>query len=52
MNTVSENRWHTLPLAEQMANIGSEVGRATKWQNKGRIRTVPVLMARLNELWS
>ena len=34
MNTVSEKRWHTLTLAEQMANIGSEVGRAAKWQNK------------------
>ncbi len=34
MNTVSEHRWHTLTLAEQMANIGSEVGRAAKWQGK------------------
>ena len=34
MNTVSENRWHTLSLAEQLANIGSEVGRAAKWQSK------------------
>lgn len=34
MSNVSENRWHNLPLAEQMANIGSEVGRAAKWQDK------------------
>jgi len=34
MNTVSESRWHSLTLAEQMANIGSEVGRAAKWQRK------------------
>ena len=34
MNTVSENRWHTLSLAEQLANIGTEVGRAAKWQGK------------------
>lgn len=34
MSNVSENRWHTLPLAEQMANIGSEVGRVAKWQDK------------------
>mgnify|MGYP001616418757 CR=1 FL=1 len=34
MNTVSENRWQTLSLAEQLANIGSEVGRAAKWQYK------------------
>ncbi len=38
MNTVSENRWHTLTLAEQMANIGSEVGRAAKWQDKDNAR--------------
>lgn len=38
MSNVSENRWHTLPLAEQMANIGSEVGRAAKWQNKDDAR--------------
>ncbi len=35
---VDIERWHTLPLAEQMANIGSEVGRAAKWQNKDNAR--------------
>lgn len=34
MSNVSEHRWHMLPLFEQMANIGSEVGRAAKWQGK------------------
>jgi len=34
MNTTSESRWHTLSLSEQMANIGSEVGRAAKWQGR------------------
>jgi len=34
MNAISENRWHALSLFEQMANIGSEVGRAAKWQGK------------------
>ncbi|MEK7121152.1 MAG: hypothetical protein AAB857_00415 [Patescibacteria group bacterium] len=38
MSNVSESRWHTLPLAEQMANIGSEVGRAAKWQDKDPAR--------------
>ena len=38
MSTISENRWHTLPLAEQLANIGSEVGRAAKWQDKDNAR--------------
>ena len=31
---LAEGRWHTMSLAEQLANIGSEVGRAAKWQNK------------------
>jgi|SRR3989338_1778703 len=32
MTSVSKERWWTLSLAEQMGNIGSEVGRAAKWQ--------------------
>ena len=32
--TVSKERWQTLTLAEQLGNIGSEVGRAAKWQDK------------------
>lgn len=31
---VSKERWQTMTLAEQMGNIGSEVGRAAKWQGK------------------
>jgi len=31
---VSRERWHSLPLAEQLGNIGSEVGRARTWQSK------------------
>ena len=31
---ISRERWHTLTLAEQLGNIGSEVGRAAKWQGK------------------
>ncbi len=34
MATVSKERWQTLSLAEQLGNIGSEVGRAAKWQGK------------------
>lgn len=26
--------WQSFTLAEQMGNIGSEVGRASRWQNK------------------
>ncbi len=32
--TVSRDRWFTLSLADQLGNIGSEVGRARKWQGK------------------
>ena len=28
-------RWARLSVSEQMANIGSEVGRALNWRNKG-----------------
>ncbi len=31
---VSHDRWFTLSLAEQLGNVGSEVGRAAKWQGK------------------
>ena len=31
---VSRERWQTLTLSEQLGNIGSEVGRATKWQGR------------------
>ena len=31
---ISPERWHTLTIAEQLGNIGSEVGRAAKWQGK------------------
>lgn len=31
---VSKERWWTLPLALQLGSIGSEVGRARKWQGK------------------
>src|SRR3990167_5583975 len=34
MSGMSKERWLTLSLAEQFSNIGSEVGRASKWQGK------------------
>ena len=30
----SKERWQKMPLEEQLANIGSEVGRSAKWQRK------------------
>ena len=34
MSVISKERWWSLSLAEQFGNIGSEVGRAAKWQGK------------------
>ena len=31
---LAEGRWFQFSLAEQLANIGSEVGRAHKWRGK------------------
>jgi len=31
---LAEGRWFELSLAEQLGNIGSEVGRARKWSEK------------------
>jgi hypothetical protein len=31
---LAAGRWQTLTLAEQLGNIGSEVSRAAKWQNR------------------
>lgn len=32
---LAAGRWQQMPFVEQMANIGSEVGRAFNWRNKG-----------------
>lgn len=34
--TIDVDRWAAMPLLEQMANIGSEVGRARKWLGKDK----------------
>lgn len=31
---ISTERWAALPFIEQMANIGSEIGRALNWREK------------------
>jgi len=33
---LAKGRWFTFSLAEQLANIGSEVGRAAQWQGKSK----------------
>jgi len=32
--TLADGRWGTLSFYEQMAHVGSEVGRALRWQEK------------------
>ena len=32
--SLAAGRWQTLPLAEQLANVGSDVARAHQWQEK------------------
>jgi hypothetical protein len=31
---LAEGRWHTLSLAEQLGNVGSEVSRTLKWRTR------------------
>jgi len=33
---LASGKWFTFSLAEQLANIGSEVSRASKWQEKDK----------------
>lgn len=33
---LENGRWSEMPFVEQMANIGSEVGRTAKWKIKGK----------------
>ena len=34
---LAAGRWFTLSLVEQMANVGSDVGRALNWKAKGNL---------------
>lgn len=36
--TLSTNHWRQLSLAEKMANIGAEVGRASNWRHKNNLK--------------
>jgi hypothetical protein len=35
-NEMAAGKWETLTFAQQMANIGSEVGRAINWRDKNK----------------
>jgi hypothetical protein len=43
-------RWQMFTFCEQMANIGSEVERATKWKNKGNAEYSSLALDRALEL--
>ncbi len=44
------DQWRDMSLAEQMANIGSEVHRALNWRNKGKPEMAERAMERALEL--
>lgn len=43
-------RWQKLTFFEQMANVGSEVGRAINWKNKGNVEYSRMAIERALEL--
>ena len=47
---LAEGRWAEMSLAEQMANIGSEVMRAISWKEKGHPEQCDAATARALEL--
>lgn len=48
--TIDIDRWGAMPLMEQMANIGSEVGRAGKWLGKDKPQLAEGAFSRSLEL--
>ena len=34
---LAQGKWLTMSLCEQLGNVGSEVGRAAKWQRQGNV---------------
>ena len=48
--TLSNGAWAEMTLAQQMANIGSESYRATKWLAKGRSDNAERAFERMQEL--
>jgi hypothetical protein len=47
---LASGKWNELSLAEQMANIGSEVGRAMRWRQKGNAELAQRATVRALEL--
>lgn len=47
---LAQGRWARMPLAEQLANIGSEVSRALNWRTKGNSEYAEKAVVRALEL--
>ena len=48
---LAAGRWHTLPLVEQMANVGSEAGRTIRALAQGNLDRGTLAMSRALELF-
>src|ERR1051326_9004886 len=48
---LANGRWFTFSLAEQLGNIGSEVGSAIHWKNKGDTKSMWSALERGLELF-
>ena len=48
--TLANGRWFTFTLSEQLGNVGSEVGRAAKWQRDGNMEYRDKALERAFEL--
>lgn len=49
--TLEDGRWAAMPFVEQMANIGSEVLRTSKWKIKGKSEYAAKAFERALELF-
>jgi len=47
---LANGRWHTMSLAEQLGNVGSEYSRASQWKAKGQAALFQKAFDRLLEL--
>ena len=47
---LAKGRWNELPFFDQMANVGSEVGRAINWRNKKKVEYSRLSFERALEL--
>ncbi|HXI24799.1 MAG TPA: hypothetical protein VNG71_13130 [Pyrinomonadaceae bacterium] len=47
---LADGRWHTMTLAEQLGNVGSDYERALRWKQKGNREYFESALARMLEL--